>query len=184
MAQKSQIRATATLSVYQNHHNRLLKDMTPQPALAAIIAASAVVLSGCVMDKPRWNDNYSSTTTPIDFQTSTDHNKYPVLLECTTAFHGGLYPPFSSSYTWHQVASVNPTPRGGNSFEANIAATLPSQCWRQDSNNTHYAAVRARQMTKDGSEYKDFVTKQQDGSIAQYSGTNNPIPFAIIYVTN
>lgn len=172
------------------------------------IGAAALVLtslSGCLITSPYWNQEFSSHTGQIPLQAWTTVSNKTVTFECSQAYHGGLYPPFSPP-TWNTVINVSPDqpgvldPNGARIYSAAHKGVLPASCWYQDPGNSlWYAAVRAVQ---DGSEFKTVdkvgleCVGEENGKAASwfgwfgkgcsktYSGSSTEIPFVIFRATS
>lgn len=133
-------------------------------------AAMLVVLNGCLLTSPYWNQEFSDHTKPIPLQAFTVNKAVKVKFQCAQAFHGGLYP-FGGPISWVQVANVTPQsqalldPASGTVYGAGKLTALPSSCWRLDpGNNLWYAAIRATQNeTVLGSDQKYFHTFTKAG---------------------
>lgn len=179
---------------------QLLRPLLKLAVLGGVLSS----LSGCLITSPYWNQQFSSHTGQIPLQAWTTSTSAPIVFECATAFHGGLYPAFSTP-TWHHVASVTPDspgvldPAGNRIYSAARLGTLPSQCWHQDSNNLWYSAIRA---TRNGSEFMTVdadgleCVGQENGDAASwfgwlgqgchmtYSNTGNSVPYVIFRAVN
>jgi hypothetical protein len=132
--------------------NRNLLARRTRGALVALsVAATPVILSGCLMTTPYWNQEFADHTKAVPFQAFTTNKTIQVKFECAKAFHGGLYPD-SASATWVTVGNVTPQAQplldsdGGQIYGARKSAVLPAACWRFDpANSIWYAAARATQ---------------------------------------
>src|SRR5262245_43194831 len=151
--------------------NRSLFTRRTRRALIALgVAATPVILGGCLMTTPFWNQEFDDHTKAVPFQAFTANKSIQVKFECTKAFHGGLYPD-SASATWVLVGNVTPQAQplldsnGGQVYGARKSAVLPAGCWRFDpANSIWYAAARATQNTtvlSTGQKY--FLTFDNDG---------------------
>jgi hypothetical protein len=169
-------------------------------ALVALgVAATPLILSGCLMTTPYWNQEFADHTKAVPFQAFTTNKSIQVKFECAKAFHGGLYPDAASA-TWVLVGNV--TPQGqplldsdGNSvYGARKSAVLPAACWRFDpANSIWYAAARATQ----GAGQDPFFTfdnagleclGRENGKAASWfgwigKGCQVPPKYAIFYAT-
>lgn len=121
--------------------------------LIALAAATLIVLNGCLLTSPYWNQEFDDHTKPIPLQAFTTDKTTAVRFECAPAYHGGLYPSPATA-NWVLVSNVNPQsqalrdPTGGTVYGAGKKSTLPAACWRFDpANSIWYAAVRATQNT-------------------------------------
>jgi len=106
-------------------------------------------LSGCLITSPYWNQEFSNHSSAIPLQAWTNHNGHPVRVECSKAFHGGLYPPSSGS--WSHVTNLYPQnpgvldPSGTRVYSAGAKMVLPASCWRAETTSAglrYFAAVR------------------------------------------
>ena len=127
-----------------------------RPAIFGLVLASALALSGCLLDSPYWNQEFESHTDQIPIQAFTTVNSSAVKFECAKAFHGGLYPDASSA-VWTLVQNVTPQaqplydPDAGKIYGAGVLKVLPAACWRFDPGNSlWYGAIRATQVTSSG----------------------------------
>jgi hypothetical protein len=116
-----------------------------------LAAATLVMLNGCLLTSPYWNQEFDDHTKAISLQAFTTNKTVAVKFECAKAYHGGLYPSTATA-TWVLVANVNPQgqalldPTSGKVHGAGKYTTLPASCWRFDPGNSlWYAAVRATQ---------------------------------------
>ena len=116
-------------------------------------AAMLVLLNGCLLTSPYWNQEFDDHTKAISLQAFTTNKNANVKFQCAPAFHGGLYPSAATT-TWTQVASITPQskplfdPIGGKVHGAGVRKVLPAACWRFDpANSIWYAAIRATQNT-------------------------------------
>jgi hypothetical protein len=114
-------------------------------------AAILLMLNGCLLTSPYWNQEFEDHTDAISLQAFTTDKSVKVKFECAKAFHGGLYPSAGTA-SWVLVANVTPQsqalldPIGGRVYGAGKHTALPSACWRFDPGNSlWYAAVRATQ---------------------------------------
>lgn len=119
-------------------------------ALAALTLAAT---AGCVFDSPYWAQTFASTTTPVPIQTWVMNRTAPVVIECSPAYHGGLYP-WGGPETWLPVTSLTPStqasydPSGTVTYSAGTSMSLPAGCWHADDAYTpakYMTALRARQ---------------------------------------
>lgn len=170
-----------------------------------ILIATALVLPGCLLSSPYWNQAFDSHTAKIPLQAWVSDKTLTVKFQCAQASHGGLYP-FGSPPSWHLIANVAVAdtpiydPAGAAVYTAGLHTALPAQCWRQDpANGVWYAAVRASHPTSDGPDFYRTVDKaglecagRENGKAAswygwytqgcykKYSNSNAHIPYAII----
>jgi hypothetical protein len=140
-------------------------------ALVALgVAATPVILSGCLMTTPYWNQKFTDHTGSIPFQAFTADKSVQVKFECAKAFHGGLYPDAATA-TWVLVGNVTPQAQplldshANSVYGARKLAPLPAACWRFDpANSIWYAAARATQnATVLGTNQKYFYTFDKAG---------------------
>lgn len=133
-------------------------------------AATIFALNGCLMTSPYWNQEFDTRTELVPLQSYTGDKSVNVVFQCAKAFHGGLYP-FGGPVVWTTVASVKPGQAlldsfGQKVFGAGKKVTLPAGCWRKDSNNLWYSAIRATQnKTVIGTDQKYFHTFDKTGLI-------------------
>lgn len=121
--------------------------------LIGLTAGAALLLNGCLLTSPHWNQEFDDHTDAIPMQAFTTNKSVPVKFQCAQAGHGGLYPSPATA-SWVHVATVNPQSQplrdsnNGRIYGASKYKTLPSACWRQDpANSVWYAALRATQNT-------------------------------------
>ena len=149
---------------------------------AGIITAAVTLLSGCLITSPYWNQEFISHTSAIPLQAWTSHAGHPVRVECSQAFHGGLYPPSSGS--WSHVANLNPQSPGvldgGGShvYSAGSKMVLPASCWRPENTSAglkYFAAVRMIQYKPKifGSGYEDVTFSTFDKPGLECLGREN-----------
>lgn len=159
------------------------------------------LLSGCILTSPFWNQEFDDHTDPIPIQSWTVNKNLPVTIECSKAYHGGLYPVFSSG-SWSNVTNLNPQlpgvldPKGAVVYSAGRKMVLPENCWRKDpGNDLYYAAIRAKQ--GNSAVFSSFDNNgleclgRWNGKLATwfgwagkgcnktYNNSNTPIPFVI-----
>ena len=129
------------------------------PVRAALIALTTLPLTACLMDSPYFGQTFSSTTSEVPIQTWTTDKSRLVKIECSKAYHGGLYPAFGPE-TWLPVADVTPSsqpsydPNGLAAYSAGVRQALSADCWHADGayNPPKYmTALRATQQTASGS---------------------------------
>jgi hypothetical protein len=133
--------------------------LSPARATSAVAAAAVLsALAGCVFDSPYWGQTFASTATPVPIQTWTGDKNHAVKIECSKAYHGGLYP-FGGPETWTLVTNITPSTnpsydsQGGVVYSAGVRMTLPADCWRADeaySPALYMTALRATQLTAFG----------------------------------
>jgi hypothetical protein len=135
--------------------------------LRALALASPLLLGGCLLESPYWNQEFESHTDQIPIQAFTTVAGSAVKFQCAKAFHGGLYPDESSA-SWVLIQNVMPSaqplhdPLGGKIYGAGLEQALPSSCWRQDpANDVWYAAIRATQTTSSGT--TKYMTFDKNG---------------------
>ena len=135
--------------------------------VARALLASTVTLAfgGCVFDSPYWAQTFATTTTAIPIQTWTTDKTRTVKIECSKAYHGGLYP-FGGPETWTLVTNITPSanasydPMNGTIYSAGKSMVLPAACWNADgaySPPLYMTALRATQLTASGSTQTYFV---------------------------
>lgn len=112
-----------------------------------LAAAIVVMLNGCLLTSPYWNQQFRDHTKAIPLQAFTTNKSVPVKFECAKAYHGGLYPSAASA-NWVVVAKVNPQSQA---------------LWDPTRNSRWYAAVRATQNPVIGTEQNYFHTFDKAG---------------------
>lgn len=126
---------------------------------AALVAAISVPLTACVLDSPYFGQTFASTTTAIPIQAWTGDNNRTVRIECSKAYHAGIYP-WGGPEVWLPVADLTPSavpsydPNGGVTYSAGIKQALPAACWYADNAYTppkYMTALRATQLNANGS---------------------------------
>jgi len=135
----------------------------------SIALGIAVLCSGCVTT-PYWNQEFADHTAAIPIQAWTPNGTAPVKIECSQAFHGGLYP-WSTGGNWQHVTDIDPSlstasydSKGSAIYSAGIKMVLPSYCWRSENTSAGirwYSAIRASYL--DGSTTRKFYTFDDDG---------------------
>lgn len=124
----------------------------------SLLLASSLSLAACSMTSPYWGQTFDTTATAIPIQTWSPTANAAVRIDCSKAYHGGLYPPFDGS--WSFVTNISPTssasydPQGGVIYSAGKKMTLPADCWHADNayNPPKYmTALRATQTGANGS---------------------------------
>lgn len=122
---------------------------------AALTAAPALLLGGCVLESPYWAQTFPSTTAQIPIQTWSAAAGASVQIHCAKAYHGGLVEPVS----WTLVTTIAPGAQaaydtaGGAIYGAGKKQVLPAACWNADnaySPPKYMTALRARQTTASG----------------------------------
>ncbi len=130
------------------------------------LAATSLSLTACVFDSPYWAQTFATTTTAVPMQAWTTDSTRVVKIECSKAYHGGLYP-FGGPEVWTFVTNITPSsnaswdPTNGVVYSAGKQMVLPAACWNADNAYTpalYMTALRATQLTASGSTqtYKVF----------------------------
>jgi hypothetical protein len=118
---------------------------------AMITAVSA--LSGCLITTPYWNQEFSSHSSAIPIQVWTHHSPTTVRVQCTQAFHGGLYPAFEEP-VWQNLTNLTPQlpgvldGDGARVYSAGTTIVIPESCWHSEVTSSglrYYTAVRVIQ---------------------------------------
>lgn len=178
------------------------------PLRAALIAVAALPLTACVFDSPYFGQTFTSTASTIPIQTWTTDNTRPVKIECSKAYHGGLYPAFEPE-TWLPVADIAPgsqpsyDPNGGVIYNAGRSQVLPAECWHADGayNPPKYmTALRATQQTaslsttvfrvfdaagleclgREIGKARSWIGWMSPGCALNYSNSSTPLPWVKI----
>ncbi|HEX9876314.1 MAG TPA: hypothetical protein VGC50_06650 [Gammaproteobacteria bacterium] len=132
-----------------------------------VAATGVMMLNGCLLTSPYWNQEFEDHTDAIPMQAFTFDASEQVRFECAKAYHGGLYPSATTA-TWVLVGNATPQSQPLlDSYSAGVhgarrLSTLPATCWRFDpANSIWYAAVRATQneLVADGQNYFYTFTK-------------------------
>ena len=119
----------------------------------ALALGACATFSGCLFDTPYWAQTFATTTTSIPIQTWVTDKTVAVKIECSKAYHGGLYP-FGGPEVWTFVTNITPSgnasydPANGVIYSAGKMQVLPSACWHADgaySPPLYMTALRATQ---------------------------------------
>lgn len=118
-----------------------------------IVSAAVSLLSGCLITSPFWNQEFNNHNQAIPIQAWTTHTGHSLKVECSQAFHGGLYPWGSPS--WSYVTTLNAQLPGAldsdgtRAYSVGTNMVLPSNCWRAENTSAglrYYAAIRVIQV--------------------------------------
>jgi len=162
------------MKIYCQSWNRIFK--------FGMILAVLSLLSGCLITSPYWNQEFSNHTSAIPLQAWTNHTGHPVRVECSQAFHGGLYP--SPSGSWSHVTNLYAQspgvldPAGTRIYSVGKSMVLPASCWRSENTSAgirYYAAVRMIQTKPKifGSGYQDVKFSTFDKTGLECLGREN-----------
>ncbi len=180
----------------------MLNSLRSSRAARALLASAAcVAFSGCVLDSPYWAQTFSTTTTAIPIQAWVTSNTTPVKIECSKAYHGGLYP-FGGPEVWTLVTNITPSanasydPTNGVIYSAGKMQVLPAACWNADyaySPPLYMTALRATQGTstafsvfdgagleclgRENGRGKSWFSWLSYGCNLTYSGSSTALPY-------
>lgn len=178
---------------------------TSRRLLLSATATLAVALGGCVMESPYWAQTFPTTASLVPIQTWTIDPTRTIRIECSKAYHGGLYP-FGGPETWTLVTTLTPSSSpsydtlGNTIYSAGTRMALPAACWNADyaySPTLYMTALRATQTSAGGTTttYRVFdelgleCLGREDGKARHwfawltrncamtYSGSTTPVPY-------
>ena len=149
---------------------------------ASLMMMSVTILSGCLISGPYWGQEFDSRTDDIPLQAWTAFATEPVRVECSQAYHAGLYPWYNANGNWMPVTTLYPQnpgvldPKGTRIYSVGESLVLPEHCWRNDraySNPKYFTAIRMVQTVQTSSGMQDIVFSTLDREGLECVGTEN-----------